>query len=60
MQQWRKLCAQGIANPQPRQRVLDDLLKFASPYKKAGHEIIITIDANSPAMDARVENLLTN
>jgi hypothetical protein len=58
MQQWRKLRAQGIANPQPRQRILDDLLKFASPYEKDGHEIIITIDANSPATDARVEKFL--
>jgi hypothetical protein len=30
MQQWQKIRAQGIANPQPRQRTLDDLVKFAS------------------------------
>jgi hypothetical protein len=58
MQQWQKLHAQGIANPQPRQRTLDDLLKFASPYKKARHEIIITIDTNSPVTDARVEKFI--
>jgi hypothetical protein len=55
MQQWRKLRAHGIANPQPCQWTLNNQFKFASPYKKARHEILITIDANSPVTDARME-----
>jgi hypothetical protein len=58
MQQWRKLCAQGIDTPNPRQHVLDDLATFLSPYKTNGHEILILLDANSPHDHPAIEDFL--
>ena len=61
MQQWRKLRAQGVELPQPRQQTLDDLVTFAKPYVSKGHEVLIMMDANSPitddTMDAFMEHL---
>jgi hypothetical protein len=51
MQQWRKLRAQGIEIPQPRQQILDDLRDFMTPHVTNGHEVIVMMDANSPSND---------
>jgi hypothetical protein len=40
--------------------MLTDLSTFVSPYKKAGHEIIIMIDANSPADDGVIEEFMND
>ena len=58
MQQWRKLRARGIETPNPRQQVLDDLTNFMSPLATDGHEILLLLDANSPADDPAVEAFL--
>jgi L-alanine-DL-glutamate epimerase-like enolase superfamily enzyme len=51
MQQWRKLRNKGIEIPKPRQQALDDLATFATAYESLGNEVIIMMDANSPAND---------
>ena len=58
MQQWQKLCAHGIETPNPRQQVLDDLTNSMSPLETDGHEILLLLDANSPADDPAVEAFL--
>jgi hypothetical protein len=61
MQQWTKLRSQGIANPNPRQQVLDDLTEFIRPHVQAGNEIIVMMDSNdtleSRAMDKFMDDL---
>jgi hypothetical protein len=61
MQQWRKLRAQGIKDPKPRQQSLDDITAFLAPYEKDGNKIIIMMDANdtitSMAMDKFMDGL---
>jgi hypothetical protein len=44
MQQWQKLRAQGIANPNPQQQMLDDLATFLKPHIQEGNEVIIMVD----------------
>ena len=58
MQQWRKLRAQGLENPNPRQQMLDDLKAFIQPHVNDGHEVIIMIDANSTTHDANFEEFI--
>ena len=58
MQHWRKLRAQGLENPNPRQQMLDDLKAFIQPHVNDGHEVIIMIDANSTTHDANFEEFI--
>jgi hypothetical protein len=51
MQQWRKLRAQGIEHPNPRQQMLDDLKAFIQPHVNDGHEVIVMLDANSSTQE---------
>jgi hypothetical protein len=61
MQQWRRLRAAGIPNPNPRQQLLLDLAKFVHPYATAGNEILIMLDVNdkidSSSMDQFMDEL---
>jgi hypothetical protein len=58
MQQWRKLQEKGIDDPQPRQQTLDDLTEFLKPYKQAGNEILVMINANNPITSAAMDIFL--
>jgi hypothetical protein len=61
MQQWRRLRASGINNPNPRKQFLLDLAAFVKPYETASNEILIMLDANdtidSPPMDQFMDEL---
>jgi hypothetical protein len=58
MQQWRSLRARGIKHPNPRRQMLDDLHTFIQPKVAAGHEILVTIDANSAPDDSTITDFL--
>ena len=58
MQQWRRLRAQGIENPNPRQQMLDDLLTFAKTHEGAGNEVIIMMDANARIDDPDIDKFM--
>jgi hypothetical protein len=58
MQQWRRLRAQGIENPNPRQQLLDDLLTFAKTHEGAGNEVIIMMDANARIDDPDIDKFM--
>jgi hypothetical protein len=58
MQQWRKLREKGIAKPNPKQQLLDDLHAFLSPYEQAQTEIIIMLDANDPIEATALDNFM--
>jgi hypothetical protein len=59
MQQWRSLRApNGVEAPNPRKQKLEDLSDFIAKYDKDGHEVIIMLDANSPAEDPAIEEFL--
>jgi hypothetical protein len=53
MQQWGKLCEQGIDDPNPRQQILDDLATLVKPHVQASNnKTLIMMDANDP-IDSR-------
>ena len=58
MQQWCKLCTNDCDNPNPRQQTLVALQHFINPRIQDRHEIIIMMDANSPANDTAIKAFL--
>ena len=56
MQQWHQLQSDGTEHPNPRQRTLTALREFILPLTQGNHEIIVMMDANSPANDDAIEN----
>jgi hypothetical protein len=58
MQQWRRLRAQGIENPNPRQQMLDDLSVFIKPHEAASNEVIIMMDANARINEPAIETFM--
>ena len=58
MQQWRKLKAEGVEDPNPHQKTLDDLQIFVQSQIMDGHEVIVMIDASSPGDDGPIKSFL--
>jgi hypothetical protein len=58
MQQWRKLRAKGIENPNPRQQILTDLITFVKPYEQAGNEVLIMLDVNDSIDSAHMDKFM--
>ena len=58
MQQWSKLKAEGVEDPNPHQQTLEDLQIFIQSQITDGHEVIVMINANSLSDDGPIKSFL--
>lgn len=58
-QQWRKLRAAGIDNPNPRRQFLQDLTEYLQSLRDDGKLYVVSMDANTSIYDEELNEMMT-